>query len=136
MKTLPLRWIALAAWAVALLAVAITVSIPAKSGKLYPTFVAAGDHFRHGQPIYGHIPDGQDQYRYSPLVAAAFAPWGFLPNWVGAVLWRPALTRIVTEISSFLSEMEGQPIELRPRVPVSGGSSAFRAVWAQLDSHH
>jgi Glycosyltransferase family 87 len=88
MRTVPLRWVALAAWAVVLLSVAVAVLVPAKPGKLYPTFVAAGEHFRLGQPLYGRVPDGQDQYRYSPFVAAAFAPWAFLPTSVGAILWR------------------------------------------------
>jgi hypothetical protein len=66
----------------------VAVSLPGKGGKLYPTFVAAGDHFRNGEPVYGPVPPGQDQYRYSPLVAAALAPWSALPTPVGAVLWR------------------------------------------------
>src|SRR5262245_19624698 len=81
-----LRRLALGAWAVVLVGVAIAVW--ARPGKLYPTFVAAGQHFRDAEPIYGPVPDGQDQYRYSPLVAAAFAPWGALPIPVGAILWR------------------------------------------------
>jgi hypothetical protein len=80
--------LALAAWAIALLAVAVAVSRPGKAGKLYPTFVAAGEHFKNGDPVYGRIPPDQDQYRYSPLVAAAFAPWSELPTPIGAVLWR------------------------------------------------
>ena len=79
---------ALVMWAMAVVAVATFVSMPGKQGKLYATFVAAGNHFRTGEPLYGEIPEGQDQYRYSPLVAAAFAPWGQLPTPVGAVLWR------------------------------------------------
>jgi hypothetical protein len=83
---LSLRTWALLAWAILLIAVAIAVAN--KPGKLYPTFVAAGEHFRQGEPIYGSVPDGQDQYRYSPLVAASFAPWSVLPSIIGAVLWR------------------------------------------------
>ena len=52
---------------IALAAIAMAVSFPGKPGKLYPTFVAAGEHFRNGEPIYGAVPEGQDQYRYSPL---------------------------------------------------------------------
>ena len=62
---------ALVMWAIAVVAVATFVSAPGKQGKLYATFVAAGNHFRTGEPLYGEIPEGQDQYRYSPLVAAA-----------------------------------------------------------------
>src|SRR5947209_7290312 len=79
---------ALLVWAMALIGVAVVVSRPGKGGKLYPTFVAAGEHLRNGEPVYGPVPDGQDQFRYSPLVAAAFAPWAELPDPVGAVLWR------------------------------------------------
>jgi hypothetical protein len=88
MRHLTTRRLAFAAWAVALLGVAVAVSRPGKAGKLYPTFVAAGEHFKNGDPVYGWIPPDQDQYRYSPLVAAAFAPWSELPVPVGAVLWR------------------------------------------------
>jgi Glycosyltransferase family 87 len=78
--------LALGAWAVVLVGVAVAAS--ARPGKLYPTFVAAGQHFRDAEPIYGPVPEGQDQYRYSPLVAATFAPWGALPVAVGAIVWR------------------------------------------------
>ena len=88
MTSVPLRWLALVAWALALVGVALAVSLPRRGGKLYPTFVAAGAHFRHGEPLYGPVPPGQDQYRYSPLAAAVFAPWGAIPTPVGAVLWR------------------------------------------------
>jgi hypothetical protein len=88
MKAPSLNWLAVAAWAAALVAVAVSVSLPGKGGKLYPTFVSAGDHFRHGEPLYGPVPPGQDQYRYGPLAAAAFAPWSEVPAPIGAVLWR------------------------------------------------
>ena len=80
--------LAITVWAVALVAVAVAVSLPGKGGKLYPTFVAAGGHFSDGEPVYGPVPPGQDQFRYSPLVAAACAPWGALPTPIGGVLWR------------------------------------------------
>ncbi|HEX3147355.1 MAG TPA: glycosyltransferase 87 family protein [Gemmataceae bacterium] len=79
---------AVTAWAISVAIVAIVVSFPRMSGKLYPTFLAAGEHFRNGEPVYGWFPETQDQYRYSPLVAASFAPWSCLPTPVGAVLWR------------------------------------------------
>src|SRR4029079_12615343 len=88
MSRLSMIRVAVSAWAVALVGVAVAVSLPGKVGKLYPTFVAAGEHFKTGEPVYGPVPPDQDQYRYSPLVAAAFAPWSELPTPVGAVLWR------------------------------------------------
>ena len=80
--------LAIAVWSIALIGVAVAVSLPGKSGKLYPTFVAAGEHFWNGEPVYGPVPPGQDQFRYSPLVAAMCAPWSDLPAPVGGVLWR------------------------------------------------
>src|SRR5262245_50464162 len=80
-------WLAVTAWAIVLATVAIAV-VAGKSGKLYPTFAAAGEHFRHAEPLYGDVPAGQDIYRYSPLVAAAMAPWTYVPPLIGEVLWR------------------------------------------------
>jgi hypothetical protein len=79
---------AILVWAVALVAIAVAVSRPGKVGKLYPTFVAAGEHFRNGEPVYGPIPADEDQFRYSPMVAAAFVPLADMPTPVGAILWR------------------------------------------------
>jgi hypothetical protein len=82
-----LSWLAVAAWAIILAVVAVAV-LAGKTGKLYATFVAAGDHFRQAEPLYGDVPAGQDIYRYSPLVAAALVPWTYVSPSVGEVLWR------------------------------------------------
>ena len=89
-------------WTLALLAICIAITF-GKPGKLYRTFAAAGDHFLHGQQIYIHVvgktesggpkyelvmSERLDLYRYSPLIAASFVPWSFLPESVGAILWR------------------------------------------------
>lgn len=81
-----LTTVTLAAWAGVLLAVAVVVAI--KPGRLYPTFVDAGTHFRNGEPVIGQFSLERDLFRYSPTVAASFVPWGFLPMSVGGVLWR------------------------------------------------
>jgi hypothetical protein len=81
------RSVAIALWALVLIGVAVAAA-GKKPGKLYATFVAAGDHFRHAEPLYEDAPQHLDQYRYSPLAAAAFTPWGLLPTPAGAVLWR------------------------------------------------
>lgn len=103
--------LAIGVWAVALVGAAVAVSLPGRGGKLYPTFVAAGEHFRDGQPVYGWVPTGQDQFRYSPLVAAAFAPWAELPAPVGAVLWR------WLQVVVFLLALRGWSRESVPQVP-------------------
>jgi len=54
----------------------------------------------------------------------------------GVVLWRPALTRIVNEIATFIGKMEGRPIELRPRESGAPDSAGFKTAWARLDSRN
>jgi hypothetical protein len=78
----------LVAWGGLLVAAAVFVQVPGKAGKLYPTFVEAGQHFRDGQSLYADPPDDRDIFRYSPLAAAIFAPWASVPTPVGSVLWR------------------------------------------------
>jgi hypothetical protein len=82
-------------WLIALIVVAAIVTVGGKPGKLYRTFVAAGDNFRQGETIYGDVPDDLDQFRYSPLVAAAMAPWGLIPTDLGSVLWRAVQAAIL-----------------------------------------
>jgi len=86
MKLGPLHRLAITAWAAILVAVAIATTV--HSGKLYPTFVATGERFSDGQPLYCQVPDGQDVYRYSPPVAATLALWSHVPDSLGAILWR------------------------------------------------
>ncbi|HKA08058.1 MAG TPA: glycosyltransferase family 87 protein [Gemmataceae bacterium] len=88
MRSIPLPWLALGAWAVVLVTIACAVTLTGKGGRLYPTFVLAGERFRHGASVYTWPAGEEDLYRYSPMVAAACAPWGRLPTPVGAVLWR------------------------------------------------
>jgi hypothetical protein len=83
-----------ALWALALLAISVAVSI--KPGKLYRTFATAGEHFRKGEPLYpSTLEDAAELdrqhlelFRYTPLIAASFIPLSFLPDSVGAILWR------------------------------------------------
>ena len=83
-----LRRIAIGAWIATALAVAIVVTV-GKPGKLYPTFAAAGEHFRNGEPLYPDITEhSQILYRYSPAATAALVPLSFMPIAVGGMLWR------------------------------------------------
>jgi pimeloyl-ACP methyl ester carboxylesterase len=47
---------------------------------------------------------------------------------VGFAVYRPALSRVVAEIAAFLTEMEGRPPELRPRVGPAAAMAAARTV--------
>src|SRR2546425_317403 len=111
MKAIPLRWLALAAWAVVLLAITGAVTLTGKGGRLYPTFVLAGERFRHGASIYTWPAGDEDLYRYSPMVAAAFAPWGHLPTSVGGALWR------LLEAAAFLLALRAWSRVAVPAVP-------------------
>jgi hypothetical protein len=61
-----------------------------KRNSVYPIFADAGHGWLAGTDLYDqHFWELQiDQYRYSPLVAAFFVPFGLLPDRLGGVLWR------------------------------------------------
>lgn len=84
----PLRTWCLLAWGIVLIGVTVAVLRPHKGGKLYPTFATAGEHFWHGEPLYGDVPEHLDQFRYSPMAAFLLGPWHQLPLPVGHMLWR------------------------------------------------
>ncbi len=82
------RWAAIAAWALVVVIVGVTVSYGNKPDKLYKTFHSAGVHFKNSEMLFGPIPVDEDLYRYSPTVAASMVPWTWIPMKVGALLWR------------------------------------------------
>jgi hypothetical protein len=102
MRLLFSRRFALTVWILTLLAISVAVAF--KPGKLYRTFAAAGERFLNSEPLYVDRidPNGPwaipnlklmmseklDLFRYTPLVAASFVPWSFLPEWAGGILWR------------------------------------------------
>lgn len=55
---------------------------------------------------------------------------------VGVVLWRPAVSRVVAEIESFLTDVEGRPPGLQPRTPEASLAAAMRTAWKRAESHH
>jgi hypothetical protein len=80
------RWerLALVLWAAALAVVSgRAAAFPGHS--VYPIFSTAGRHWLAGACLYERT---YDLYRYSPLIAALFAPFGLLPDAGGGVLWR------------------------------------------------
>jgi hypothetical protein len=77
---------ALAAWGIALAFVCVRTAIWPKTHTVYPIFALASQNWLAGASLYGQTP--YDIYRYSPLVAAAFVPLGFLRLWLGGMLWR------------------------------------------------
>jgi hypothetical protein len=82
------RWekIALAAWGIVLAVVCVRAAIWPETHTVFPIFALASRNWLDGVNLYAKTP--YDYYRYSPLVAAIFIPLGFLPTWLGGVLWR------------------------------------------------
>jgi hypothetical protein len=85
----PQLWprVAILAWAIAFLALSgRTLLLKHDAHSVYPVFTTAADHWIAGDNLYvrGKI----DEFRYSPLIAAAFVPLAMLPERIGQFLWR------------------------------------------------
>jgi len=72
-------------WAIALLVMIIRILRLTHRGTTFGCFIDAGHHWRNGEPIYIHR-SGMG-FVYSPLFAAYFAIYSFLPLWAGKILW-------------------------------------------------
>jgi hypothetical protein len=79
-------------WALAVAVVCAQAVLFPRMRTLYPTYAAAGADWLASLDLYDHYhqrPDPDlDQYRYSPLVGAALAPWSCLPERLGGAVWR------------------------------------------------
>ena len=83
-------WIrtAISLWVIVLAVVCVRSALKPTSNTVYHIFSLAGENWRTGHDLYDQVSEGVDVYRYSPLAAAGFAPWSFLPLSVGNALWR------------------------------------------------
>ena len=82
------RW-AVTVWLVIVAAVCARAMVQPRVRSLYPTWAAAGGDWLDAAPLYRNTWDQHlDQFRYSPLAAALFAPFHLLPEQVGGALWR------------------------------------------------
>lgn len=76
-----------------------------ESRTLYPTYRTAGLHWATGADLYPQEQKGVTAalFRYSPTVAAAFAPLSALPSKAGDVVWRLVnMTVLVLGLAWFL----------------------------------
>jgi hypothetical protein len=71
-------------WAAVLLAVWIRIGLLSHSHDVFGTYVDAGQKWTAAQPLYSYTRG----FVYSPLVAAFFALFSWLPVSLGSVLWR------------------------------------------------
>jgi hypothetical protein len=78
---------AVAVWAIALVLLGGKALLWPHRNSVYPIFAGAGRAWRVSGNLY-EPPSGQEAYRYSPLVAAFFVPFGLLPDGPGGLLWR------------------------------------------------
>jgi hypothetical protein len=85
------RWAqwAVTVWLVIVAAVCARAVVQPRVRSLYPTWATAGGDWLAGAPLYRNTWEQHfDQFRYSPLSAALFAPFHLLPEGVGGALWR------------------------------------------------
>lgn len=75
-------------WAVLLGVVCVRTVLKPLAGNIYPTYAWAGERFAAGEPLYGVFTPQVDIYRYSPVVAAGFVPFGMLPWGPGGAAFR------------------------------------------------
>src|ERR1700742_2325703 len=71
-------------WAAVLLAISIRIGLSSHSHDVFGTYADAGRRWTASQPLYTYTRG----FVYSPLVAAFFAPFSWLPISVGSVVWR------------------------------------------------
>src|SRR5581483_10676606 len=79
------RTTALAAWGLVLLAIAVRTGFAPHVHSVFPIYQRAGLSWLAGTDVYETT---GDPFRYSPLVAALFAPLSVLPDAIGDLLWR------------------------------------------------
>jgi dolichol-phosphate mannosyltransferase len=86
------RWHRFTLWigAAVLLIVCGRVLLAPRANGVYLIFANAGLSWREGEPLYPGVarPGVPDQFRYSPPIAALFAPFSLLPDPLGGCLWR------------------------------------------------
>jgi hypothetical protein len=110
----PQLWkrVAIAAWALLLAAVCIKPLFSPFSGTVYITYLRAGEDFANGSRLYDVIRPYTDNFRYPPIIAAAFVPFTYLPPGTGSVLWR------LIGVAAFLTGLAAWARRLQPEVPL------------------
>src|ERR1700730_12088353 len=71
-------------WTAVLLGISIRIALFSHSHDVFGTYEDAGRRWAASQPLYSYTRG----FVYSPLVAAFFAPFSWLPISLGSVLWR------------------------------------------------
>ncbi|HET9373873.1 MAG TPA: glycosyltransferase family 87 protein [Chthoniobacterales bacterium] len=88
--------IALVVWAVAVCAVVVRAILAPHQNTVFTVFREAGASWLHGANLYSYV----GKYLYSPLVAAFFALFAWMPESIGGGVWRLAI--VGAYLSSFI----------------------------------
>ena len=88
LRSRPVVRAAVLLWAVLLGVVCVRTVLKPLSGNIYPTYAWAGERFAAGEPVYNVVTPYTDNYRYSPVVAAGFVPFGMMPWGPGGAVFR------------------------------------------------
>jgi hypothetical protein len=106
------RWVA-AAWAAALVAVAVRLLVlPAGHRSVFPIFRHAGQAWLDQADLYPESQQGPGYplFRYGPPVAAALVPFSALPTKPGDLIWRAInATALVGGFAWFLRTLPDRP---------------------------
>ena len=81
----PLGRLAAVVWAALVVGTAARAGVAPHRHSVYPIFAAAGREWAAGEGLYR---EGMHPFRYSPAVAAFFAPLAVFPDGAGGALWR------------------------------------------------
>ena len=77
------------AWGLALIVIFVRVWFKPGSHSVFTVFRQAGAHWMKAESLYGQAGTWQgSKFLYSPLAAAAFAPFSLLPENIAGVAWR------------------------------------------------
>jgi glycosyl transferase family 87 len=94
----PAQWerIVLVVWALAVFAVVVRAMVAPHQNTVFTVFREAGAAWLNGANLYSYV----GKYLYSPLAAAFFALFAWMPESIGAGIWRLAIIGIY--LSSFI----------------------------------
>jgi len=76
-------------WVATIAALCVRVVLHPTTHTVFPVFAAAGRSWIASEDLYAHVAvPVTGPFRYSPLIAAMFAPFSLLPTAAAEVLWR------------------------------------------------
>src|SRR5258708_35573610 len=85
-----------AVWVVAVIAVVVRAIAAPHQNTVFTVFRDAGEAWLNGTDLYSHV----GKYLYSPLAAAFFALFAWMPESIGAAGWRLMIIRVY--LSNFI----------------------------------